>query len=303
MAVIKKKTTQTKAKKKKWFPLFAPQQFQGMSLGETYVAESTLMADKFITVNLSTLTRSMRKQNVNIHFKVDKVEDGKASTTIIGYSLINAAMKRLVRRGRDKIADSFLVKTKDKKVLRIKPILITLNKGTKSTQSAARLEARRVIREYVFAKTVEETFADIIDAKLQKLVKEACQKVYPLKTVEFRMAKLEEGKNVVLTDEVKTEKVTIKKKDRGERHAQYEEKEPASGEVTDQEQDLAEESEDVAEDTQEVEETSNSEAVDSEQETVEEDSTQVAEEQLAVEGKPKKKAAKKSEEKTEEEAA
>ena len=248
----KKKTTQTKAKKKKWFPIFAPQQFQGMSLGETYVAESTLMADKFITVNLSTLTRSMRKQNVNIHFKVDKVEDGKASTTIIGYSLINAAMKRLVRRGRDKITDSFLVKTKNKKVMRIKPILITLNKGTKSTQSAVRLEARRVIREHVFTKNIEETFSDIIDAKLQKMVKEACQKIYPLKTVEFRMAKLEEGKNIVLTDEVKTEAVTIRKKDRGEMHAQYEEQ-PAPIEVKEDLTEDSEEAQEVVDESEDVE--------------------------------------------------
>lgn len=216
MAAKKKKTTATKVKKKKWFPIFAPAQFNGASLGETYVSESEDMSNKFITVNLSTITRSMRKQNINIHFKMDRVEDGKGYTTIIGYSLINAAMKRLVRRGRDKVTDSFLAKTKDKKVLRVKPLIITLNKGTKSTQSAVRLEARRIVREHLFTRTVEEAFGDIVDGKLQKLIKEAASKLYPLKTVEIRRAKLEENSKVLVTDKaVESEKVTRRIKDKG----------------------------------------------------------------------------------------
>ncbi len=216
MAVNNKKTITTKVKKKKWFPIFAPAKFNGASLGETYISESEDMSSKFITTNLSTITRSMRKQNINIHFKMERVEDGKGYTTIVGYSLINAAMKRLVRRGRDKVTDSFLAKTSDKKVLRVKPLIITLNKGTKSTQSAVRLEARRVVREHIFTRTVEEAFGDIIDGKLQKLIKEASSKLYPLKTVEIRKAKLEEHSKVVVTDkDVESEKVTRRVKDKG----------------------------------------------------------------------------------------
>jgi len=223
-AMKKRKTTTTKVKKKKWHPIYAPKQFQETQLGETYVSESTEIMGKFLTVNLSTIVRSMRKQNINIHFKVDDVKDGKGYTSIIGYSLINAAIKRLVRRGRDKVSDSFLAKTKDKKVMRIKPLIITMHKGTKSIQSAIRLETRKVIREFAFSKTTEEVFDSIINGKLQKLIKENIIKISPVKNIEFRIVRLEENSKIIVTDKaVESEEVKIRRKEKGEKHISEEE--------------------------------------------------------------------------------
>ena len=276
MAPKKRKTSTTKVKKKKWFAIHAPAQFNETILGESYLTESDLLEGKYMTANLSTISKSMRKQNVNIQFKIEKVVEGKGYTSITAYSLINAAMKRLVRRGRDKISDSFLAKTKDKKVLRIKPLLVSLNKGTKSTQSAVRLEARRVIREFVFSKDTVDVFAAIIEGKLQKIIKEATSKIIPLKSVEIRMAKLEENVNVVLTEDgIKTEAVTIRTKDKGEKHSLEEEVEEPVDESTedvaeavdetasidDDEKDQDEEAEDLIE---KGEEEANSEDVDAE---------------------------------------
>lgn len=259
MAPKKKKTTQTKVKKKKWFSVISPKLFNNVALGESYVADSEQLKGKYITANLSIITGNMRRQNVNMHFRVTKVVEGKAETEVIGYSLIIAALKRLVRRGRNKISDSFLAKTKDKKVLRVKPMIITYSHGTKSVQSAVRLEARRVIREYTFTKSVEEFFSEIADAKLQKIVKEACSKIFPLRSIDMRSAVLEENTDVVVTDDaVKTEKVTIRKKDRGALHALVEEQsEPQARsevEVDAEEEALEEQKEEAPEDFVDTEE-------------------------------------------------
>ena len=215
MAAKKRKTTTVKVKKKKWFPIYASSEFNNALLGETYINDESELSKKYLTANLSTITRSMRKQNINVQFKVERVEEGKAYTKIIGYSMINAATKRLVRRGRDKIADSFLTKTKDKEVLRIKPLIVTGNKGTKALQSAIRLETRRVVREFVFTKSSSEVFAELVEGKLQKLIKTAVAKLSPVRSCEIRMAKLEENAKVVVTDDaVKTEKVTIRRREK-----------------------------------------------------------------------------------------
>lgn len=269
MAAInkKRKTNTVRVKKKRWYPIFAPKQFQESLLGETYVSESTDIDNKFLTANLSTIMKRMRKQNVNIHFKVTEVKDGKGYTSIVGYSLINAAIKRLVRKGRDKIDDSFIAKTSDKKVLRLKPLIISMNKGTKSVQSALRLESRRIIREFVFTKTVEEVFNDIIEGRLAKQIKDAIGKIAPVKTVEFRMVKLEENTKIVVTDKaVKSEEVTIRSKDKGELHIS--EEELAALKAAEQAK-LAEEAANAA---QEAEDSENSEDFgdDSEEETEEE---------------------------------
>ncbi len=224
MAGKKRKTNTPKVKKKKWFPIHAPAYFNEQLLGETYVAESSLVHGKYLTANLSTLAKSMRKQSMNVHFRVTEVKEGKAETEIIGYSLINSALKRLVRRGRDKITDSFLSKTKDKKIIRIKPLIITMNKGTKSLQTAIRLLARKTIREHVFSKDAVDVFADIIDGKIQKQIKHAVKELAPIKSVDIRIARFEENTDIIVTDkDVVSEKVYIRRKEEGEKHLSEEE--------------------------------------------------------------------------------
>lgn len=220
MAPKKRKTSQPKAKKKVWYPIHAPQLFAETLIGETYVVGPEAVEGKYVTANLSTLVRKMRKQNVNVHFRVIQVADGKAKTEIIGYSLINSAVKRMVRRGRDKITDSFLAKTKEGKILRVKPLILTLNKGTKSMQTAVRLETRRFIREELFAKEVPQIFDDVINGNLQKGLKKSILLITPLKSVDFRIVRLAENVKVKLNKEgVITEKVTIRRKEKGEEHA------------------------------------------------------------------------------------
>ncbi len=284
MAPKNKKITQTKVKKKKWYAVIAPKLFNHAALGESYVADSELLNGKYLTANLSTITGNMRRQNVNMLFRVTKVVEGKAETEVIGYSLINAAMKRLVRRGRDKITDSFLAKTNDKKVLRVKPVIITHTHGTKSVQSAVRLESRRVIREFAFTKSVEEFFSDIAEAKLQKLVKESCAKIFPLRSIDIKSAKLEENTDVVVTENaVKTEKVVIRSKDKGELHAVAEEQPDPQAETKKEQQ-----AEDAALDEQEevASEDFEDDKDDSEEskaeETVEEELEEVVEEEKEV---------------------
>ncbi|MGM5481625.1 MAG: hypothetical protein ACQESE_04420 [Nanobdellota archaeon] len=227
MAAKKKTTTAAirSKKKKKWFPLVAPKTFNEASLGECYLTDSELLNDRYITANMSTISGNMRKNNTNIQFKVIAVKDGKAYCRTVGFSMINAAIKRLVKRGRDKISDSFLVKTKDKEVVRVKPLIITNNRGTKSIQSAIRLEARRVIRDFAFSKSTEELFSDMASAKLQKLVKEKCVKFYPTRSVDIRMAKLEEHTKIVVTEKaIESEPVKRRVKDvEGKKHIPEEE--------------------------------------------------------------------------------
>jgi len=209
---VKKSALNQKKGKKRWFPIHAPALFGESLLGETYVYEATEVEGKYLTANLSVITKNMRKQNANVTFKVTKIVEGKGMTEIIGYNMINAAVKRLIKRGRDKVADSFLTKTSDKKILRIKPLMITANKATKLVQSACRLEARKISREYVFSKTVEQAMDDIINGKLQKIIKDKVMKIYPIKSVDIRIARLEEHSALTITDEaIKSEPVKTRK--------------------------------------------------------------------------------------------
>ncbi len=214
---VKKKKTIIKKGKKKWAPIYAPAMFGEALLGESHVFETSDLNGKYLTANLSTITKNMRKQNANIQFKVIGVEDGKGKTEVVGYNMINSALKRLVRRGRDKVADSFISKTSDKRILRIKPLIVTVNHTTKLIQSACRLEARKIIREYVVKTNVEGTVQAIVEGKLQKIIKDSLKKIFPIKSVDIRMAKLVENTKIVVTDkEVVSEPVKKRKLDKKE---------------------------------------------------------------------------------------
>ncbi len=186
----------------------------------------------------------------------------------------------MVRRGRDKVADSFLAKTKNKEVLRIKPLIITSNKGTKALQSAMRLEARRVIREFAFTKDTKDVFAEIVDGKLQKKIKEAVAKLAPVRSSEIRMAKIDENTNVVVTEgAVKTEKVTIRQKDKGN---QFDKPKVAKEktQAEEYEESLASSGEEIVADENEfeTEKTVEEDLTDATQEELDEEPSQVVEE-------------------------
>lgn len=276
MASKKKSTVQSRVKKK-WVPIYAPSSLNHSSLGESYVADSSQLEGRSITANMSTITGNMRKNSINMQFKVMGVKDGNAETRTVGYSMINSAIKRLVKRGRDKIPDSFLTKTKDKEVIRVKPLVITTNKGTKSVQSAIRLEARRIIREYSFTVDAETLFSDIFNGKIQKMLKEKCVKFSPLKSVDIRMAKLEENTKVVVTDDaVKTETVKRRVKDvEGKRHVPDENLESEESE-SDEEKSSDESSEEEKQDSGEEQQSDAADSEDFEDES--EDTTQDQEE-------------------------
>ena len=151
-----KPTQSTRKRKKIWYQIVAPNIMNNEPLGETNVYDKEQIPGKTLRLNLSTITNNMKRQNLDVTFKVTTVVENKAITTITGTALTSSFLKRLVRRGRDKIDDSFTVKTKDQKVIRIKPFITTMNRTSKSVNSKIRLEARKLLAAQVKNKGYEE---------------------------------------------------------------------------------------------------------------------------------------------------
>lgn len=184
MAKVKKAG---KAKvKKKWVELRAPKSFNSVDLGHTHVAASEGAIGKNITVNLMNLTGDMRKQNIQITFHVTNVQDGKGVTAVTGYELLPGSLKRIVRRGRTKVADSFITRTATGRRVRIKPLLVTMNPASASAASSIRQAVRERLKEYLKQVSYERLVQDLINFKVQRVAKEAAQKAHPIKTAEIR---------------------------------------------------------------------------------------------------------------------
>ena len=187
MAKVKKKDKDaSKWKKKKWYSILAPDMFNKQELGQTTVFEKTKIIGKTIKVNLMNLTGEVRNQNVNIKFKVIDEKDDKANTEIIGYILSPAFIKRVVRRRHTRIDATYLLKTKDNKKLKIKPLFITRNKTCRSETTAIKETAMEIVNKMASITNYNDFVRSVIFYKLQLDLRRKLSKIYPLKTCEIK---------------------------------------------------------------------------------------------------------------------
>ncbi len=188
------KKVSVKKRKKNWYEIVSPDVLDNRFIGESLVYEAKELMGKTIKVNLSTLLNDMKKQGIDAGFKVISIKDNKAITDITGIYQTNSSLKRLVRRGRDKVEDSFLARTKNNKTVRIKPIIITNSKTTKSAITTIRLEAKKLLLRKAKSTNHDAFFKELIHQRIQKELKDILSKIYPLRFVDIRQAYLEDPK-------------------------------------------------------------------------------------------------------------
>lgn len=175
-----------KIKKKQWYPILAPKLFNNTVLGETIVADPQSMVGKTLSNSLMNLANDVKRQNVNIHFKVISVDDNKAKTVVTGYELINSSVKRLVRRNSEKIDLSFNCETSDNVLLRAKPVVVTRSAVKGTVAARLRRNIVKFVTEFVKKNSYEQVLTDLITYKLQSEMRAVLNKIYPVKVCEIR---------------------------------------------------------------------------------------------------------------------
>jgi len=147
------------------------------------------LVGKNININLMTLMRHPRRQNINVKLKVKSVSEKNALTELFSYELSSSYVKRMARKGKSKIDDSFVVESKDKVRMRVKPLVIARNKVQRSVSSAVKRELREILKKEIEEKTFTEFILAVIDSRLQKEIKKKLSKVYPIGMLELRTIK------------------------------------------------------------------------------------------------------------------
>ena len=206
----KKKVTTTKVKKKKWYPILASKNFNEQLLGESYVSDPEQLSNKFVNINLSTLTGNFRDQNLNLTFKVYSIVESKARTVLIRYTMLPSFLKRFVRRDKSKVTDSFIVKDKTGKRIRVKPLIITHNLAAKSQQTQLRKLVKDFTKKYLQKITFDDFIAELMKKMFQKNLRNVLKKVTPIKFAEIRSTYYETEKfNKKVTINEEPEEVPI----------------------------------------------------------------------------------------------
>ncbi|MBN1792627.1 hypothetical protein JW826_02995 [Candidatus Woesearchaeota archaeon] len=185
-----------KVRKKKWFQIVAPKVFREVVVGEVPLYESDQLKGRKMGVNMMNLTGNPRNQSISVKLKVVDVKEGKGVTEVMGFESMPSAIKRIVRRGKSKVDDSFVIQTSDKKLVRIKPLVITSHNVTKSVSTALRRVMRNSIARLAQKLTYEKMIEEIITFKLQKHVQGLCSKITPVKNSEVKAFILVEKQGV-----------------------------------------------------------------------------------------------------------
>lgn len=180
-----------KLKKKQWCNIVAPKQFENAVIGETLVYEPNAMLGKTLSHSLMNLTNDMKRQNINIRFKVVEIDGDKGKTSIVGYQIIPSSVRRFIRRNSEKIDLSFTCETADSVFLRIKPLIITKADIKGSVAAKLRHNIVSLLTKTIKKMTYEEFMNELIFHKLQEMMRATLNKIYTIKVCEIRYAGIE----------------------------------------------------------------------------------------------------------------
>lgn len=182
-----KKIVSKQQKKKRWFNILASPEFRNVVIGETPSFAPESLVGRSIRVNLMTLTRDPKKQNFSLSFKVREVKGSDAHTELAKYEMGTVHIKRVVKRGKDKVDDSFVVTTNDNIKMRVKPLLITKSKVQHSVLTSLRKVSKEFIENDARGKSCSDFWVGVLSSDLQRSMRGALKKIYPLALVEIRM--------------------------------------------------------------------------------------------------------------------
>ncbi|MFT4303884.1 MAG: hypothetical protein ACMXYG_04920 [Candidatus Woesearchaeota archaeon] len=204
----KAKSSDMKVRKKKWVDIISPS-FGDKVIGHTHVFETANAVGKTLKINLMSLSGDPRKQSTDMHFLCEKQKgDSAVEAKITGYVMQQPNLKKLVRRGKTKIQDSFKCKTQDNVPVIVKIFAITRknvnNSITGSIRTKIKLNAVNMIAKIPFEKIIMDT----ISGKIQKDIKSIVGKIYPLRVLELSCIKIFNPKKGKFEIPIEEEKIS-----------------------------------------------------------------------------------------------
>lgn len=172
--------------KKYWLQIKASKFFNNEFLGECYVPGPEHLLGRTISANLANLTGDIRQQSVTLKFLVTSLDGDAGIADVVSCEMAPSAIRRIVRRGSDRLDESFICEAENGQKVRIKPMIITKAATNSAVHHLLRKALVSSIAKYVKKHAFESLINEVITSKLQTTVKSELKKVYPLKAVEVR---------------------------------------------------------------------------------------------------------------------
>jgi ribosomal protein S3AE len=204
MAKEKKDSTQSWTKKT-WYQIYSRKSLNEAFLGESLAFQPHDLFGKLIGVNLMNLTGDLKKQHITVKFKIQEYKDNKLYADPFAMIISPSAIKRHVRRGKDRLDDSFFLKSKDNILLRVKPLIVTKTNTKSSVLKLIRKVCYQALSLYISKNDIETIFKDAMSLKLHSTIRGNITKIYPLRLFEIKYLGIEESENILKEEQAAAE--------------------------------------------------------------------------------------------------
>jgi small subunit ribosomal protein S3Ae len=189
----KGKRTADKWKRKKWFKIFAPPEFDRKEIGETPADKEKNLLGRTVKTTLGELTGERQKRHVVLKFRVNDVKGTQAFTEIVQHEIHHIYMNRMVRRRMSKIEAVQVSTTKDKKKVRIKTVALSQKKLNRKQETAIRNAIIKSIEKSAGKKDFSPLIQLIVFGVLASKLFKDLKKIAPLRRVEIVKSVVLEG--------------------------------------------------------------------------------------------------------------
>lgn len=180
-----KKRTIDKWKRKIWYDIIAPKEFDEKLLGTTVATKPEQIVGRTIKASVRDLTGQIKKQHVSVKFKVSDVKGNLAHTKVTGHEIREAYLKRLIRRRSSKMQIVVDLKTKDNGAVRVKVIAISGKKARRNQETAVRNKMKDVVIRIGKARDREQLISEFIFGNIESKIFSEIKKICSIKRVEI----------------------------------------------------------------------------------------------------------------------
>ena len=183
--VIQKRTTFDKWKRKKWYKIIAPAEFNKTELGETIAEKTKNLVGRTVLANLGDLSGQKIKRHITVKFQVRAVEGQHALTEVIGHEINPSFIIRMIRRRNSKMEVVQTIEAADKKNMHVKTVAISMKKLTAKQETAIRNMIREAMQNALEKKSFEQSMQEIIFGATAAKIFKHVKRIAPIKKLEI----------------------------------------------------------------------------------------------------------------------
>lgn len=181
-----KKTTVDKWKKKVWYKIYAPKEFEMKELGETVAMKPEHVMGRTVKASVKDLLNQIKMHYIKVIFSVVDVKGKKADTRIAGHEINENYLRKFVRRRGSKMDLVVVDKSKDGAEVKLKAVAVSAGKADTRQRADIRKAMGEELRDFIRSTESHEIVVKaIMSEKTIKKIMDRIRKIVPVKRVEI----------------------------------------------------------------------------------------------------------------------